>query len=182
MVSRTTDAPLPAGPPAVGLSAAAGLIAYIPATTVKANHPSASNNGTVYVVNAAGGSPVSQASVRGIPVAIALSTQVLAVLSQSAGGRARGPHDRVSWYDPTDGTKLGSVSIPLGTTQQIAVSNRLVVYRTGHLLRGVAVRNGRIRTLAKTAANAVGLSLANGRLVWAVNKGDTGRLRALAVG
>ena len=182
LVSRTTDAALPGGPPAVALAAAAGDIAYIPATTVKANHPSASNNGTVYVVDAADGSPVSQASVRGIPVAVALSPQVLAVLSLSAGGRARRAHDRISWYDPSDGTKLGSVSIPPGAAEQIAVSNRLVVYRVGRLIRGVATRNGHIRTLTKTATNAVGLSLANGRLVWAVNKGDAGRLRALAVG
>jgi len=182
LVTRTTDAPLPGGPPAVGLAAAAGRIAYIPATTVKTNRPSASNNGTVYVVDATDGSSVSQASVRGIPVAVALSPEVLAVLSQSAGGKTRVPHDRITWYDPSDGTKLGSVSIPLSATGQIAASNRLVVYRVGPLVRGVAIRNGHVRTLTKTAADAVGLSLAKGRLVWAVNKGDAGRLRALEVG
>jgi hypothetical protein len=36
--------------------------------------------------------------------------------------------------------------------------------------------------LAKTALASVGLSLANGRLVWAENRSDGGRLRALAVG
>jgi hypothetical protein len=182
IVSRTTDTPLPGAAPALGLAAAAGRIAYIPATIVKANHPSASNNTSVSVVDGASGDLVSQASVRGIPVAIALSPQVLAVLSQSGGGRARGPHDRISWFSAIDGTKLGSVSISLQAALQIAVSNRLVIYRVGRLLRSVATRNGHIRTLTKTAPNAVGLSLAHGRLVWAVNKGDTGRLRALAVG
>jgi hypothetical protein len=181
VVTRTTDAPLPGSPPALGLAAAAGRIAYIPATTVKGNHPSASNNGRVYVVDGTDGSPVSQASVRGIPIAIALSSQVLAVLSQSPGARSR-PHDRISWYDADDGTKLGSVSIPIGAVPQIAASNRLVAFRVGRLVRGVATGTGHIRTLTTTPANAVGLSLANGRLVWAVNQGDTGRLRALAVG
>jgi hypothetical protein len=133
-------------------------------------------------VDGTDGSLVSQVTVRGVPVAIALSSQVLAVLSQSGGGRARGPHDRITWFSATDGTKLGSVSTSLHAAVQIAVSNRLVVYRVGRLIRGVATRNGHNRTLTKTAANAVGLSLAHGRLVWAVNKGDAGRLRALSAG
>jgi hypothetical protein len=182
VVSHTTDTPLPDAAPALAIAASSGRIAYVPATTVKANHPSASNNSPVYVVDGGSGSPVSQASVRGVPVAIALSSQVLAVLSQSVSGKVRGSHDRISWFSPTDGTKLGSVSISLRAATQIAVSNRLVVYRIGRFLRGVATSNGRIRTLTQTAPDAVGCSLAHGRLVWAVNHGDTGRLRALAVG
>ena len=182
IVSRTADTPLPGATPALALATAAGRIAYIPVTTVKATRPSASNNGPVDIVDGDDGSLVSQVSVHGIPVAVGLSPEVLAVLSQSGGGKTRGPHDIITWFSATDGTKLGSVSISLQAALQIAVSNRLIVYRVGRQLRGVATRNGHIRTLAKTAANAVGLSLAHGRLVWAVNKGDTGRLRALSVG
>src|SRR5207245_822265 len=80
VVTRTTDAPLAGAAPALALATAAGRIAYIPATTVKANRPSASNNGAVDVVDGNDGSLVSQVTVRGVPVAIALSSQVLAVL------------------------------------------------------------------------------------------------------
>ena len=58
----------------------------------------------------------------------------------------------------------------------------MVVYRVGGLLRTITLANGRNAKLVSTSANAVGLSLADGRLIWAENHGGTGRLRALAVG
>jgi hypothetical protein len=100
---------------------------------------------------------------------------MLAVLTES------GHRDRISWYDPTDGTKLGGVSVSRRAAPQLAASDQLVVYRVGRMLRGISIRNGRSRVLVKTGANSVGLALAKGRLVWAENRGDTGRLRALSV-
>ena len=42
----------------------------------------------------------------GLPLAIALSRRILAVLTQN-------PHsDRISWYDATAGTRLGSAAVP----------------------------------------------------------------------
>jgi hypothetical protein len=65
---------------------------------------------------------------------------------------------------------------------QLAASDRLIVYRVGRLLRGISVRAGHTRKLAKTGLNYVGLALARDRLIWAQNHGNTGRLRALTVG
>ncbi len=176
IVTRTTDTALPGAGPALGLAASTGRLAYIPATTVKAGRPSASANGSVRVVDATSGDPVSNALVRGIPAAIALSPHVLAVLTQ------RGPRDRISWFSAEAGTKLGSVLVSRRATTELAASDRLIVYRVNRTLYGVSTVTGRIRALGKAAANTIDLTLAKARLVWAENRGGTGRLRALPVG
>jgi hypothetical protein len=176
IVTRTSAAPLPRTGPALALASAAGRIAYVPATTVKANHPAASANNSVYVVDANSGTTLGHAFVRGVPAAIALSADVLAVLTQ------RGPRDRISWFSTSDETKLGSVLVSSRAAPQLAASDQLIVYRVDRSLYGVSTTTGRVRLLAKTAQNSVGLSLANGQLVWAENAGSGGRLRALAVG
>jgi hypothetical protein len=178
LVSRTSKALLPGAAPALALAAAAGRLAYIPATTVdKTGEPTASPGESISVVDAVSGTPVSQVAPKGLPLAIALSRHILAVLTQNARS------DRLSWYDPAVGTKLGSVPIPRRAAPQLAASDQLLVYRVGRLLRGVATLNGHGRILAKTAPDSVGMSLVNGRLIWAEDRNDgTGRLRALAVG
>jgi hypothetical protein len=177
LVTKTSDAPLPGAGPALQLATSAGRIAYIPATIVKSGHPSATTKSTLDIVNAPDGSLVGQAFVHGIPIAIALSPHVLAVLTTLSG-----PHDRISWFSASDGTKLGSVLVSPLTATQLAASDQLIVYRIGRLLRGVSTRNGHNVKLVKTGQDYVGLSLAHERLVWAENHGATGRLRALAVG
>jgi hypothetical protein len=177
MVTRTGDSPLPGAQPALQLAAAAGRIAYIPATLSKAGRPSATTGASLPIVNASSGAVLGQASVGGIPIAIALSSHVLAVLTTQ--GTA---HDRISWFSPADGTKLGSAVVSGRAAPQIAASDQLIVYRVGTLLRSIATVNGHSAKLASTSQNPVGLSLANGRLVWAENHGGTGRLRALTVG
>jgi hypothetical protein len=175
LVSRTAVTALPKAAPALQLAASAGRIAYIPATTVKAGRPSPSANNFVYVVDAASGAVLGHPPVHGIPAAIALSPHVLAVLTQ------RGPHDRISWFSASDGTKLGSVLVSARAVPvELAASDLLIVYRVGRTLYGVPTATGRIRVLANTGLNYLGLSLRNGLLVWAENHGATGKLRALA--
>ena len=175
-MTRTDVSELPGAEPALQLAAAAGRIAYVPATVAKSGRPTASLNNTVRIVDAVTGEQLGQAFVRGIPVAIALSSKVLAVLTAS------GPHDRISWFSATDGTKLGDAVVSANAAPQLAASDRLIVYRVGRVLRGISTRAGHNGTLAKTGLNYVGLALARGRLIWAQNHGNTGRLRALAVG
>jgi hypothetical protein len=177
LVTKTADAPLPGAGPALQLAASAGRIAYIPATIVKSGHPSATSKSTLDIVNAPDGTLVGQAFVHGIPIAIALSPHVLAVLTTLSG-----PHDRISWFSATDGTKLGSVLVSPLTMPQLAASDQLIVYRTGRQLRGVSTHNGHSVKLVKTGQDYVGLSLAHERLIWAENHNASGRLRALAVG
>jgi hypothetical protein len=177
IVTRTSDAPLPGAEPALQLAASARRIAYIPATIVKAGRPSANTNSSLPIVDATTGDVVGQPVVHGIPIAIALSPKVLAVLSTRAG-----PHDRISWFSPADGTKLGSALVSRRAAPQLAASDQVIVYRVGRLLRAVSTRTGHNGKLVQTPQNAVGLSLAHGRLIWAENRGAGGRLRALAVG
>jgi hypothetical protein len=176
-VTRATDQPLPGAGPALELAAAAGRIAYIPATTVdKEGRPATSAGSLLYVVDGVSGDLESHPWVRGVPLAIALSSHVLAVLTRN------GPRDRILWYDAVGGTKLGSVLVSQRAAPQLAASDQLIVYRVGRLLRGISTHGaGRTRLLAKTGPGAVGLSLENGRLVWAENRGNTGRLRQLSV-
>lgn len=176
LVTRTDASALPGAAPALQLAAAAGRIAYVPATIVKSGRPTVSLNNTLRIVDAVTGDQLGQAFVRGAPIAISLSPQVLAVLTAS------GPHDRIWWFSATDGTKLGNAVVSPNAAPQLAASDRLVVYRVGRLLRGISTRTGRNARLVKTSQNYVGLSLARGRLIWAENHGTTGRLRALAVG
>jgi hypothetical protein len=176
IVTHSSDTPLPDSGPALQLAAAAGRIAYIPATIVKSGRPSPNTNSPLPILDATTGNVVAQAFVRGIPIAIALSPHVLAVLTTS------GPHDRISWFSATDGTKLGNALVSPSAAPQLAASDRLIVYRVGRFLRDVSTRTGREAKLVKTGLNNVGLSLAKGRLIWAENHNGGGRLRALAVG
>jgi hypothetical protein len=176
VVTRAGARTLPKSLPALQLAAAAGRIAYIPATRVVANHAGASTNSPVYVVDRVTGDPVSHVTVAGVPAAIALSAHVLAVLTQ------RGPRDRISWFSPDTGTKLGSVLVSARAATQIATSDETVAYRVYRSLYGISTVTGRIRPLGKIAQNTVGPTLGKGQLVWAENRGTGGRLRALPVG
>lgn len=177
IVTRTSDTPLPGVGPALQIAASSGRIAYVPATSATTGRPSTTATSVLQIVDATTGDQVAQATVHGFPVAIALSPNVLAVITSMSG-----PHDRISWFSATDGTKLGSVIVSPLSAPQLATSDRLIVYRSGLQLEGISTSTGRIRKLVKTGLNYVGLSLAHGRLLWAENHNHTGRLRALSVG
>ena len=176
LVSRTDVSTLPGAEPALQLATAAGRIAYVPATVVKSGSPTVSLDNTLRIVDATTGEVLGQPVVKGIPIAIALSPQVLAVLTTS------GPHDRISWFSATNGTKLGNALVSATAPPVLAASDRLIVYRGGRFLHGISTRTGRRVKLAQTALTTLGLSLARGRLIWAENHNRTGRLRALAIG
>jgi hypothetical protein len=177
LVTKNSVTPLPGAEPALQLATSSGRIAYIPATIVHGNRPSATTNASLPIVDAATGAVLGQPKVHGIPIAIALSSHVLAVLTTLAG-----PHDRISWFSAADGTKLGSVLVAAGAAPQLAASDQLIVYRAGRLLRDVSTHGKHLGKLAQTGLNCVGLALARGRLIWAENHNGTGRLRGLAVG
>ncbi|HEY1564905.1 MAG TPA: hypothetical protein VGF72_09505 [Gaiellaceae bacterium] len=178
LVTPTGDQALPKAEPALQLAASNGRIAYIPATAVKNGRPAASAGSLLYVADATTGVLQSHAYVRGVPLAIALTPELLVVLTRN------GPHDRVLWFDTTQGTaaKLGSAVVSRYAAPQIAATDQLIVYRVGSALRSVSTANGQLQLLANTDPAAVGLSLGKGQLVWAENDGDSGRLRALALG
>jgi hypothetical protein len=176
IVTQTGSHPLPHAHPALQLATAAGQIAYIPATRVPANRPAASTDSSIYVVDGVSGDQVSKPTVRGVPAAIALSPNVLAVLTQ------RGPRDRIVWFSPSTGTKLNSVLISAQAAPQLAASDQLIVYRVNHDLYGVSTTNGHIRPLGKTIQKTLGPILGKSQVVWAENGSSAGRLRVLTLG
>jgi hypothetical protein len=125
----------------------------------------------VQVEDVSDGTVVSQAKPVGVPLAVGLSSHVLAVLSRAASKMM------LTWYDPATGVKLGGLAVSAKTAPALAVDDQVIVYRVGRVLHAVAVATGRAHVLAKTALGSVGLSLDQGRLVWA----ETHRIRGLSV-
>jgi hypothetical protein len=178
IVTKTADTPLPGSQPALQLAASAGRIAYIPATTVHGGRPYPNNGTTLDIVDAGSGAVVAQPAVGGIPIAIALSPHVLAVLTTQVTA-----HDRITWFSATTGAKLGSVLVSGGAVAgQLTTSDRVTVYRTGIQLHTASIATRREAKLVTTGQNYVGLALDAGRLVWGENHNGAGRLRALSVG
>jgi hypothetical protein len=177
VVDQGLAGPFPGAGPALELAASAGDIAYVQASRVRRGRPAANGTAPIEVADALTGLTVSQVPPQGVPTAIALAPHLLAVLTR------QGRQDRISWYDPSDGTSLGSLSVSSHTAAQLAASNETIVYRVGRWLRGISVRSGRTRRLARTSGTPTGLTLEQGRLAWAEDLPDgTGRIRTLAVG
>lgn len=161
--------------PALALAVNGGRIAYIRATTVAKNGAPASSAGaTVPVVDAGSGTIISQAKPVGLPLAIGLSPHVLAILSRNVNVL------RLSWYDAATGRKLGGIGVPVQTAPELAVSDQSVVFRFGRSLRALVLATRHVHPLGETAASYLGLSLDQGRLVWAENHKTYGLIRALA--
>jgi hypothetical protein len=170
---------LPGSDPALELAASAGRLAYVPARAVAKNgQPMPNRVAPIEVVDARTGAVVSQAPPNGLPLAIALSPRVLAVLTRTTF------HERITWYDAADGVVLGSTLVPGNTSPQLAAGDRTVVYRVGRVLRAISTVSKRVRTLARftSSASVVGLSIQHGRVIWAENADGTGRVRSLSLG
>jgi hypothetical protein len=170
---RTT---LPKAGPALDLAVDNGRIAYIRATTVaKGGAPASSPGAAVRVEDVSSGTILSQAKPPGVPLAVGLAPHVLAVLSRNVHFL------RLSWFDPATGKKLGGVGVPVGTASALAVSDQVIVFRVARSLRALVLATRHVHPLGKTAAQSVGLSLEQGRLVWADNQSASGLIRALPV-
>ena len=179
VVAAGQKTPLPNSVPALDLAVSNGRIAYIPATTVtKKGAPASSSTAPVLVEDISSGAVISEANPVGVPIAIGLSSHVLAVLSRGTSG-ARSL--RLTWYDPSTGQKLGEVAVSGDTAPELAVNDQVIVFRFVRKLRALVVATGRVRSLGKTAPVHLGLSLDGNRLVWAENGRKSGRIRALSV-
>ena len=176
LVTAGQKTPLPKAGHALGLAVNDGRIAYIRATTVTNDGTPKSSSGTkVPVEDASDGTIISQAKAVGVPLAVGLSAHVLAILSRD------GHFLKLSWYDPATGKKLGGVGVPIQTAPALAVSDQSVVYRVGRNLRALVLATRHSHPLGQTAASYLGLSLDQGRLVWAENRNTSGLIRALTV-
>jgi hypothetical protein len=175
LVTAGQKTSLPLAGAALGLAVSGGRIAYIQATRVKNGSPASSPGAAVLVRDASNGTLVSRAKAPGVPIAVGLSSHVLVVLSRTVDSM------RLSWYDPATGQKLGGVGVSLLTLPMLAVSDQFVVYRFGHSLRELVLATRHSHPLGKTPLPSVGLSLDQGRLVWAEDHTAYGLIRALPV-
>lgn len=161
--------------PALELTAADGRIAYAPAVMVDGDgRPQTSPARALLVRTARDGTLVSRARPGGMPLALALAPHVLAALVESHGRK------RVVWFDAEQGTRLGGVRVPAGAAPELTANDQVVVFRVGRVVRAVDVDTGRIRTVVRTGATPIGLSLAGSRLAWAENHRG-GKAEILAV-
>lgn len=176
LVTAGQKAALPGAGPAMGLAISNGRVAYIPATAVaKDGAPVSSPGARIPIVDVANGTVVSEAKAIGVPLAIGFSPHVLAVLSRTS--RAL----RLVWYNPSTGHKVGEAGVPAETAPVLAVDNQFVVYRFGRSLRALVIATRHPHPLGKTAPQYLGLSLDEGRLVWAENRRSSGAIRALTL-
>jgi hypothetical protein len=163
--------------PAVLVAASSTDIAYVPASGAATadGHPLASAAVPIEVLDADSGSPVVSVSGQSTPVAIGLSTTVLAVLGRSAGRLV------LDWYDVPTGNPLGTLTLPPGAAPTLAVGDDTIVYRVGRSIRAVAVHGKRVRAIARAAGTPIGLSIADNRVAWAENVAGRGRIRAVTL-
>jgi hypothetical protein len=175
-VHGRTPVHVPDTQPAVEVATSGSAIAYVPANGIaKDGRPHAGADLPVTIVDANTGEQFAAVLPQGVPVAIALSAHVLATLEQTPLGA------RLAWYRAQTGQPLGSVPVPRTTAASIAANDRMIVFRVGRSVRTVDVASHGVRTLFRTAAQPVGLSLSGNWLRWAENLGGSARIRALYV-
>lgn len=172
------DTVIPNTPPAVAVAVSGTSVAYIPAAATLGNggQPVASADRPIEVRNARSGALILSVTPAGTPLAIALSSHVLATLEETKLGT------RLTWYSTSTGQSSGSVPVPAGTTPELTASDQLIVFRVGRSIQAASVTTQKLMTLAEAASTPIGLSLEGTRLAWAENVAGRGRIRALFVG
>jgi hypothetical protein len=164
---------IPGTTAAVAVATSGGRIAYVGAGSItKHGKPLPGGDRPIQVVDSANGHVISSVTPQGTPVAVALSTHVLATLERTALGL------RLAWYAPSTGLPRGSVPVPIATSHELAASDQFVVFRVGRSIRAVEIATGRVKTLVTAAAPPIGLSIEGGRLAWAENLKHGARIRA----
>ncbi len=174
VVGRKPPVLVPNTEPAVALSVAGGLLAYVPAASAGAHgKPVAAADLPIEIADAATGSPIAHVSPEGTPVAIALAPHVLATLERTTGGLV------LDWYSATTGLRLGSIPAPAATVPSLSANDQVAVFRIGRFLHVLTYATSHSRTVAETSGTPIGVSLEGSRLAWAENVGGRGRIRAL---
>ncbi|MGD0715112.1 MAG: hypothetical protein ABSB24_13155 [Gaiellaceae bacterium] len=171
-----SDTLVPQTSAAVAVAAAGTTVAYVPAVAIgKHGQPLAGAHTPIEIRNAATGELIGEVTPRGTPVAIALSSTMLATLERTPLGL------RLGWYAPSGGSLGGSVPVPKDASPELSAGARLIVFHVGRSIRCVDVTSGRVRTLAGAASTPIGLSVEGNRVAWAENVKGRGRIRDLIV-
>ena len=177
VVGRKLPTPIRGAGPAVGLAVSGGEVAYLPAAaSARADgQPIASPETSVYIRDVQTGDLIASIAPGGVPLAIGLSTTVLALLERTPSGLV------LSWYDHETGELVHSITVPKATAPELAVGTTTIVYRDGHTIRAIDLHTHHVRVLAKAASTPIGLSIANDRVAWAEDVAGHGRIRAVTL-
>jgi len=159
---------------AIAIAVSGDDVAFVPAVGASTvdGHPLASPNLPVEVRDVMDGALVASIFPRGTPVAIALSSDTLALLGSDAGKLV------LTWYSMPSGKEAGTLAMPPATAPTVAAGDGAVVFRVGHTIRWVDVTTKRVHTVAKAVGTPIGLSIADQRIAWAENVAGRGRIRA----
>jgi hypothetical protein len=161
---------------ALDVAAAGSVVAYVPTAKIGTRGaPLASAEFPIEVRDAATGTLVARVSPQGTPVAIALTSHLLATLERTPLGL------RLAWYDLGTSALSGSVPVPGTTSPELSASDRQIVFEVGRSIRGVNPTSGHASTLTQAGSIPVGLSVEGSRVAWAENIKGRGRIRSLTV-
>jgi hypothetical protein len=159
---------------AVAVAASSGAVAYVPtAAAGKRGRPLAGADLPIEIVDAASGAPISHVQPQGTPLALALAPHILATLERTPIGL------RVAWYATETGQPEGSIPVPARTIPELTATDRTIVFRVGRTIKAIDLDTSSPRTIARAAAEPIGLSLEGRRLAWAENLKGYARIRAL---
>ena len=161
---------------AVAVAASDGAVAYVPTSTLgPQGRPLAGADLPIDVIDATTGTSISRVTPQGTPVALALTPHYVATLERTTLGL------RVAWYSRASGTAAGSVPVSAQAAPQLTATDKTIVYRVGRSIRSVDIDSHDLKTLARAAAQPIGLSLEGVRLAWAENLKHSARIRALTI-
>jgi hypothetical protein len=176
VVGRKQPALVHGAPPAVEVAASGNDIAYVTANGANAaGRPLASPDVPVEVRDVRTGALVTTITPRGTPIAIALSGNVLALLTRTPAGLS------LEWYDVRTGDSSGSAVAPAQTAPALSVGDKTIVFRVGRSIRAANLGTGKVHTVAKALSTPIGLSVAGSRVAWAENVDGHGRIRAVTL-
>lgn len=109
----------------------------------------------------------------GTPVAIALSSELIAALIKPPSG-----HALIERYAVKGGRKLGSTTVPDSIALELDAALGVVVYRAGRTISTLNER-GMSHVLARARGLPLGLSIEGRRVAWAENVDGRGYVRAM---
>jgi hypothetical protein len=167
---------IPGTSPAVYVAAAGHRFAYVPTASIaRDGRPLPGVTQPLEVRDATSGDFVCNVRPQGAPLAVALSSTLLATLERTGLGL------RLAWYGADSCALLGSVPVSQTTTPELSASGRVIVFRNGRTIRVVDAQTHSVRTVARAAATPIGLSIEGTRIAWGENVKGRGRIRELLV-
>jgi hypothetical protein len=177
VVGRKTPMAVKGTRAAIAVAVAGDDVAFVPAVGSSSSdgRPLASADVPIEVRDVQDGALVASVFPRGTPLAIALSSDTLALLGSDAGKLV------LTWYSMPSGTEAGRMTLSPKTAPTLSAADGAIVFRVGRSVRWLDTATKHVHTVAKADGTPIGLSIAGERIAWAENVGGRGRIRAITL-